>query len=142
MVELLVAVFVISVGLFGVLGALGYGVSASRSGELMSEAVNHCTHLIELIRSRNLDFQGSPPPPPSSSGINDANASDRRALDAYPFADDFPPGTPFTRNVRIERVGSSSGSYDYEVMKITCTLYWEEQGAERSVRFEALHKQQ
>ena len=140
MIELLTAVFVIAVGILGLFGALSYGLTASRSGELRSEAVGHATHLIELIRSRNLDFQGSPPPPPASSGINDTPGT-KRALDAAPFATEFPAGSPFQRSIQLTREGAS-GDYNYEVMRITVTLYWQEQGGERNLRFEALHKNQ
>ncbi len=140
-IEVLVAVFVTSIALLGLLGSLGYGVRASRSGEVMSQAINHCTKLIELTRSRNLDFQGNPPPPPATSGVNDSSDAVRRPLNAPPFASDFPADTAFERNIRLERMGAS-GDYNYDVMKITCTVFWTENGRERSLQFEAFHKSQ
>lgn len=137
LVEMLVGVAVIAMGLLGLVAALAYGVRASRSSELSSLAVGHAVHLIELIRSRNLDFGGYSVPPNSSSGINDPTGT-RRALNAYPFSTDFEPSS-FERHIEMTRVGTS-GDYLYDVMSIKVTVYWDEGGQERSVEFEALHK--
>lgn len=123
-------------GLLAMVSVLAYAARASRSSELSSEAVGHAVHLIELIRSRNLDFGGFTVPPASTSGINDPPGT-RRPLNAYPFNSDF-QASSFERHIEMARMGPS-GDYKYNVMKIECTVFWEENGEERSVSFEAHH---
>ena len=120
------------------MGVLAFSSKASRTGEMASLAMGHSIHIIELIRSRNLDFASPTVPPPTWSGLNDA-AAVRQDLNAYPFSSDFPSGLPFKRNISIRRQGTS-GNYNFDVVDIKVSIYWHENGGERSLTFEATHK--
>jgi type II secretory pathway pseudopilin PulG len=138
LLEILITTGVVAMGLLALLGVLAFSVRSSRTGEVASLAMGHSIQMIELIRSRNLDFAGGVVPPAANSGINDP-PDQRRALDAYPFYNDFDPDLPFRRNISIQRMGTS-GNYDYEILLITVSVFWQENGQERSVTFEATHK--
>ena len=140
LLELLITTGVVALGLLALIGSLAFSAKASRTGEMASLAMGHSIHLIELIRSRNLDFPSyGPVPPPSSSGINDPPAA-RKNLNDYPFFSDFDPDLPFRRNISIRRQSNNSDDYNYNVVNITVSVYWHENGEDRSVTFEATHK--
>ena len=138
LLEILITTGVVALGLLALMGVLAYATKASRTGELASLAMGHSIHCIELIRSRNLDFAGPSVPPPSYSGINDAPAV-RKDMNAYPFNSDFDAGMAFKRNISIKRQGTT-GNYNYDIAIIKVSIYWFENGGERSVTFEATHK--
>ena len=143
--EILIAVGVISIGLLGLMGALSFAVKASRTSELASQAVGHAVHAVELVRTRNLDFAlgetttGTIILPPGNSGYNDAAAQPNRLLHDPPFENDFPDDTGFERRISLALAGPP-GTYLDETMVITCTIYWIENGEDRSFTFEAHHK--
>ena len=138
LLEILITTGVVAMGLLALIGVLAFSVRSSRTGELSSLAMGHSIHMIELIRSRNLDFSSGSVPPSALSGINDPPAQ-RRDLNEYPFQSDFEADAPFKRNIAISRVGTS-GNYDYDLLLIKVSIFWQENGGERSVTFEATHK--
>lgn len=124
--------------MLALIGVLAFSTKASRTGEMASLAMGHSIQIIELIRSRNLDFSAPTVPPPTWTGLNDAPTV-RQDLSAYPFASDFAAGLPFKRNITILRQGTS-GTYNYDVVNIKVSIFWHENGGERSLTFEATHK--
>ena len=147
LIECLVGLGVISVGLLGLIGALSYAVKASRTSEVASQAVGHAVHLVELVRTRNLDFArgidsfGNIRMPLSWSGINDPEppAAPYKPLNAYPFEDDFEPGPVFTRHISCRLATTTASPHLDKTMIVKATVYWEENGSLREFSFEALH---
>lgn len=140
LLELLITTGVVALGLLALVGSLAFAARAARTGEMASLAMGHSIHIVELIRSRNLDFPSyGTVPPPNYSGINDPPAA-RKQLNEYPFHGDFPAETPFRRNISIKRQSNDSDDYNYNVVNITVSIYWQENGEDRSVTIEATHK--
>ena len=141
-VEVLVAVFVLSVGILGVFGAFAYGMDSANHSARLSEAVGYARQLIELVRSRNLPFQGSLPPA-SNSGLYDTLTTDwasLKDLNAAPFAVDLPANTGFKRRIRVTRLSADSTSYQYEIAEIRVAVFWREKNRQRQVEFVAHHR--
>lgn len=141
-VEVLVAVFVLSVGILGVFGAFAYGMDSANHSARLSEAVGYARQLIELVRSRNLPFQGSLPPA-SNSGLYDTLTTSWGSLaelNAAPFALDLPANTGFKRRIRVTRLSSDSSSYQYEIAEIRVAVFWREKNRQRQVEFVAHHR--
>jgi hypothetical protein len=107
---------------------------------MASLAMGHSIHIIELIRSRNLDFPAYGTIPPASyTGLNDPPTG-RRDLNAPPFFADFEADMPFQRNISIRRQSTDEDDYRYNIADITVSVYWQENGGERNVTFAATHK--
>lgn len=138
LLELLITTGVVALGLLALLSVLAFSAKASRTSEMASLAAGYSVHVIELIRSRNLDFSSGSVPPSRWSGLNDA-PEDRQDMNAPPFQADFEPELPFKRNISIERLGEA-GQYNQDVVNITVSIYWHENGEDRSVTFVATHK--
>lgn len=141
-VEVLIAVFVLSVGILGVLGAFAYGMEASNHSARLSEAVGYARQLVELVRSRNLPFQGSLPPA-ASSGLNDASSttwSSLKELHAAPFAVDLPPNTGFRRLIQVSRVSNTVTDYRYDIARIRVVVFWREKNRQKQFELVAEHR--
>lgn len=131
LVEVLVAVGVLSVGILGLISTFIYGTQATKHGVLMSEANNHARQLVAQIRINNFPFSTTP-----VTGLVDASPSDRTPLAAAPFQSgggaEVTGGTDFTRNISI------SYNADNDLATITVRVYWFERGSERNVELIAL----
>jgi type II secretory pathway pseudopilin PulG len=138
--EILVALGVLSIGILGICSTLALGTRAEGEAQRITEATAYTREIIDLIRSRNLDFAAWPGLPSRASGINDGPDA-RQALNAAPFAADLPKGTPYHRNVRIERMPVASTDYRAAIVIITATVTWFEGGQEHSTTFQAYHRQ-
>lgn len=86
--EVLVAMFVLTVGISGVLSALWWGHSRIDSGKYMSEATNHCRAFYETIVSEGLINDAAIASggswPNATSGLADPAAA-RVVMNAAPF---------------------------------------------------------
>ena len=130
LVEVLIAITVISISLLGTVAALTYSVRGSSLAGRNTQALNYARETIELIRVKNLAYQPAAPPA-ANSNLNDGPTI-RRDLNATPLTT-LPAGTPFRRNIQIRRVANSASDYRYEEMEITVTIYWFDHQAERKV---------
>lgn len=135
--EVLISASVLAVGLLSLLVVVLHGLRAAQVASRQSESLHHARRLIELVRVRNLAFEQFPASPGAESGVGDA-AGVRRSLDAPPFAQDLPSGTGLERHIACERVGAAATTYDYELMKVTVTIFYTERGHRRQVRLQAL----
>ena len=93
LVELLIATFVVSVGVLGTVSALWYGIRSERYSDRRAQAVYQAREMTNLIRTRNLPFLDDNLDP--GSDLNDGdydNDGDDNAVwkdfNAAPFADD------------------------------------------------------
>jgi prepilin-type N-terminal cleavage/methylation domain-containing protein len=164
MAELMIAIAVLSIGLSGVAASLYFGFSRSNAGDDLATAGQYSRMVIELIKGRNyLDLapKAGNGLPTAASGVNDpANA------DPVPLAD--PPLQPdaflaynyedgedgaaetaakgrtladlekYTRKVQVERVSNTAGTPEFNLIRLTVTIYWEEKGVEKSVATTAI----
>ncbi|MBI3929910.1 MAG: hypothetical protein HY319_30505 [Armatimonadetes bacterium] len=137
--EVLIAVGILALGILGVVGSLTYSTQAQRFGERTTEAVQVARELVEKIRVRNLPYEWDPPQPPEDSGLCDEPGA-RKPLSARPFASDFPGESPFQRNIRVTPLTTDRGDYRYGMTRIEVTIFWSEQGRERTVRFASIHR--
>lgn len=159
LMELLIALAVISIGMAGVAASLYFGSVKSRHGDTLATATNYSRILIEIASGRNYldkDISTATGLPKDDSGMNDATTQAPRLLEdppfsaedflAYPYPDseDHPnPEEPsrdirkFTRNIRIERVGEK-GTPEEFLARMIVTVYWEDKGVERSASTTAI----
>ena len=129
--------------LLGVLSVFAFGVRAQHTGGRTTEAINYCRELMEAIRVRNFAFQSWPSLPTAASGVNAAAATDRVALDAFPFNGGdiaIPANTNFTRNIQMTKLATSG--YQANVVVITVKVYWVDRGKEREVALQAFARNQ
>lgn len=146
LVEVLVAIFVVSVGMLGTLSALWYGIRSERYSERRTTGVFLCREVLNLVRSRNLPFATSTFPN-VASGINDGNYDDdgddngtKRALNAPPFANDFSGSENFRRRIEMKRLSTNANSHLSRLAAIKVTVFWNEGGSEKRVTLWAFHK--
>lgn len=144
LIEVLIAVGVISVALLGVLSVFAFGVRAQHTGGRTTEAINYCRELMEVIRLQNLAFQSwgtTGALPGSGSGVNDADDTVRRPIEE-PFSGNqpVPPNTNFTRNIRIKKLATSG--YQSNVVIISVKVFWADRGKEREVQLQAFARNQ
>lgn len=169
--ELLVAMFVLVVGISGVTSALYWGTQRIDSGKYVTDATEFGRLISErivgsgVIRSEALLSGGWPQK--GVSGINDnalTSGQDPmtvcRKLFEVPISDlefgaqtDYTGGTAsqskvdqYRRHITCDRlqpkgwVNASGSSYLADLARITVTIYWQEKGHVRNVRFETLAK--
>lgn len=129
-IEVLIAVVVLSIGILGVLSALLYGFRASSHAERVAEATNYGRQIIEGIRIQNLVF---PPPAPSWSETTD---SGRRPLNAAPFDAGVTalPNANYRRNIQISYLPPNN-----TIARIQVRIYWSSSGFEHFVELVGYH---
>lgn len=146
MIEVLIAIFVISVGTLGVLSALTWGNQHSDSGKLMSEASNLARSLSETISVRGVDMPDSGELP-TSSGLNDTSDARVKVLQSPPNDLNFGVSIKgqaanaeniqsslerFRRNISVARVPNpDSEPHLNNLVTLNVTIYWTEKGHER-----------
>ncbi len=150
LVEVMIAMAVILVGLAGVTSSLIFGLRAGHHGELLTDATNLARLIIETEIGRDYissatDVDGDNMPG-ANSGLNDA-AGVTRAIDAFPFEDDFMQdlvGTTsgrstghFERHIEVTRLGAS-GTPEEFLATMTVTISWEEKGVDKDVTMSAI----
>ena len=161
--ELLVAMFVMIVGIAGVTSAIYWGMQKTDSGRYITQASDLARILTETFVARGeiAEADGSPPWPSAASKIND-DPSERRPVFDEPFQDLSSVGAGITsydsvieqrdidkykRNIRVERLapeGSLTGSpgnqsgYSASLARLIVKIYWDEKGHERHVTLETI----
>lgn len=162
--EVLVAMFVIVVGIAGVTASIWWATKHKDTGREITEATNYCRMLTEAIMSRSggFDWASYAPWPSNTSGVNDA-ASDRRPIFSTPFANLGQEVTGqrvvttamsnvvgssnmlsndasrFTRNIQLTRLGTT-GKYDNKLARVLVTVYWQHKEIEKRVVMETITK--
>ncbi len=131
-IELLVALGVLAVGILAVYASLTFSLKASRHSDSMARAIALNRLILDLVRSRGLDR--------TTAGLNDGPGQ-RRPVDAAPFAADIPGNPPFERNVQIDPVSTDASRPESALRRVKVTIFWREQGGERSVVFEGYQRQ-
>jgi hypothetical protein len=162
--ELLVAMFVMVVGIAGVTSSIYWGMQKTDSGKYVTQASDFARILTETFVARGEIAQAAaltPPWPDADSGIND-EPGERRALFAPPFQDLATAGAAdmaygavleqrdvdkYSRNIQVERLapegtltgppGNQSG-YSAELARLVVRVYWDEKGHERHVKLETV----
>lgn len=136
LVEVMIAIFVITIGLMGLYGSMSYGLRMVDQGADSSRAVAYARKMMEMIRARTLAFSAPSVPPPANGGLNDA-PDDRVPLNAAPFSADMPSDPTLTRNIKIDWVTTAAGDYRTDhLVKIVVQVFWNYRGQEKSVRLE------
>lgn len=142
--EVLVATFVVGVGVLATASVLFYAIGAAGDAERRTQAVYWGREMLDLIRARNLPFQPDVPavPDPINDGNYDDDADDsgaQRPFNAPPFALDF-PDTNFTRRIEMKRLSNDPNHHLYQVAAIKITLYWNEGEKENKVTLWTYHQ--
>jgi hypothetical protein len=130
MVEILVVIGVLCVGLLAISAAVIYGLKAEQHGAPLTEAANHGENLVNRIRLQNIPF---------TAPINDAPTA-RVPLNAAPFTAFFPAGTPYTRSIQMQQLSLDPNNYQYDLSRVTVTLYWQERAGEQSLQLLSVHR--
>lgn len=152
LVEVLIALFVISVGIMGVMAALFWGVQHSDSGKVMTEAASVARSLTETIRLRGYVKRPFP-----SWAIETATA--RTPVTAFPFdsAEDEvylsvvkgqsgPSGGAntqsglerFQRNISVTELDPSGSPHLASMARLAVKIYWQEEALERHIVVETI----
>lgn len=148
LIEVLVALFVISVGIMGVMAALVWGVQHSDSGKVMTEASSVARSLTETIRLRGYLKRPFP-----AWATEDSEA--RSEITDFPFnsPDDEvylsvvtgPSASNtqsdlarFQRNISVAELEPGGTSHLASMVRLSVKVYWQEQALERHVVVETL----
>lgn len=148
LVEVLIAVFVTSVGILGTASSLYYGIRSEKQSERRTLAVYQAREMLNLIRSRNIPF-ANPDNLRIGSPVNDGNFLDdsdddgpRQPFEAPPFGNDFSNEKNFNFERRIEmmRLSDDPNDFRFNIAAIKVSVYWTEQSSEKEVVFWAYHR--
>ena len=74
MIEVLIAIFVVSMGVLGTISSLWYGIKSERHSERRTQAIYQARELLNLIRARNEPFNNNHLD--LGSNLNDGNYDD------------------------------------------------------------------
>lgn len=136
--ELLIAMFIVVVGLAGVTAALAYGVKNSTRGRDLAEATQVARTFFEAIQGNSLvdSVELDEEWPGPESGIND-DREVRRLLNEAPFGSiNFTPNqvTRFRRNISVERVAEPDDVvHRSKLARVTVRVTWQDsQGEHKS----------
>lgn len=145
LVEVLIAVFVVTVGTLGAVSALWYGIKTEKYAERRTKAVFLGREMLNLIRSRNLPFLPTVPPigDPINDGDYDNPADDggaRRAFNDPPFSNDFNSDFNFERRIEMKSMSTDPNDHMSEMAGIKVTLYWVEGGSQKEVTLWGYHR--
>ena len=145
LIELLIATFVVSVGVLGTVSALWYGIRSERYSDRRAQAVYQAREMTNLIRTRNLPFLDDNLDP--GSDINDGdydNDGDDNAVwkdfNAAPFADDFTNEFNFQRHIEMKTMSTDPNSHLSDLVAIKVILKWVEGSTEKEVKLWAYHR--
>lgn len=147
MVELLIAIFVVSVGILGTVSALWYGIKSERQSERRAHAVFQARELINVIRAGNYPFS-NPANLVIGSDVNDGdidNDSDdngpRKPFNATPFGNEF-PNNPFNfeRRIEMKQLSTDPTNHLSNVVAIKVSVFWNEGDSLKEVTLWAYHR--
>ena len=152
LVEVLIAMFVIVVGVAGVTATMWWAAKRSDSGKVMSEASNIARFISETIRTQGYLQQTNLPD--LASGLKDG-PTDRRGIYDPPFSavllgmghitgqkaekETFQSDVDrFRRNVTYDRLNGAGSAHAANMALLIVRIYWNEEGFERHVTVESL----
>ena len=147
MVELLIAIFVVSVGILGTVSALWYGIRSEKNSERRTHAVFQARELINILRSDNYPFV-NPANLVIGSDVNDGDIDDdsddngpRKPFNAPPFANHF-SSNPFNfeRRIEMKQLSTDPNSHLSKMAAIKVTVYWVQGNSEKEVTLWAYHR--
>lgn len=143
--EVLIAIFVVSMGVLGTTSALWYGIRSERYAERRSHAVFQAREMVNLIRARNLPFQGQNLDigSPLNDGDYDDNLDDftsKQPFDAAPFGNDFTNEFNFQRHIEMKQLSNDPNSHLNQMVAIKVILFWIDGNSERRVTVWAYHR--
>lgn len=145
LVEVLIAVFVVSVGTLGAVSALWYGIKTEKYAERRTKAVFLSRELLNLVRARNLPFL--PTVPAIGDPINDGDYDDpsddggpRRPFNDPPFSNDFASDFNFERRIEMKLMSSDPNNHLSEMAGIKVSLFWTEGAARKEVTLWGYHR--
>jgi Tfp pilus assembly protein PilV len=139
--EVLLSVFMLTVTLLGLAGAISFGASSAQHGTYVSQATTYAREILEYLTENNIPFTASALlPVASSTGINDA-VGVTEALAAPPLdvsGISFPKASMFARHINtISSISTSdpvsTTGYKLDVRQISVTISWDENSKPRSV---------
>lgn len=145
MVELMIAIFVVAVGILGTVSALWYGIRSERYADRRTQAVYQAREMINLIRARNLPFQGTnlTVGSPINDGDYDNDADDesvKKDFNAAPFGNDFDNKFNFKRHVEMKMMSTDPNNHMSQMVGIKVTLFWVDGSSEKKVTLWAYHR--
>lgn len=149
--EVLIALFILTVGILGVMATLFWATRNSDSGKVVTEATSLARTISETIRLRGVAY-------PFPTEYNDA-VTVRKAITAPPFnslvnevyldsikgqggtsgAQDMQSNLDrFQRNISLKQVTTASDSHLAKMCQLTVKIYWKEKERERHVSLDSL----
>ncbi|HIB67628.1 MAG TPA: hypothetical protein EYO33_21650 [Phycisphaerales bacterium] len=145
MIEVLIAIFVVSMGVLGTISSLWYGIKSERHSERRTQAIYQARELLNLIRARNEPFNNNHLD--LGSNLNDGNYDDdsddgrvRRAFNAAPFASDLSDEFNFQRSVEMKILDTNASSHRSRMVAIKVMLFWTEGDQEKMVTLWTYHR--
>lgn len=145
LVELLVAIFVVAVGLLGTVSALWYGIRSEKYSDRRTNAVYQAREMINQIKRKDYPFITDPA---IVTALNDGDYDDdsddngpRQAFNAFPFAN-FYTSNPynFQRRVEMKLMSTDPNSHLNDLAAIKVTLWWNEGGSEKHLTLYGMHR--
>lgn len=144
--ELLVAIFVVAVGVLGTVSALWYGIRSEKYSERRANAVFQGREMLNAIRSGNYPFIagymtiGSALNDGSYDNDGDDNGP-RKPFNAAPFGNLYPTNPHnFQRRVEMKRLSSDPNSHLNDLAAIKVTMFWNEGRGDKKVTLWAYHR--
>jgi Tfp pilus assembly protein PilV len=141
LMEVMLAVAILSVAILGTLGAVSYGARGGQHGSNVADATNYARTLLDLCDQEGKAYQiaaADPSAARDSSGYNDSDTTTRE-LNAPPFNSlsyGLPTGTRFKRNIQIDNYktpADSAANWKATIRQVTVTVSWFDAGQPRKV---------
>ena len=134
LVEVLIAIFVITVGMLGTISALVFGAKAAQHSDRMTEATNHAREVIEQVRSSNLVWAN-----PLNPALNQTDSA-RSPLNAGPAPlTNLPSDSNMTRNIQIIQ-GIGPDPEMANIARVRVRVFFVIKGHEKVVELMAFEK--
>jgi len=134
MVEVLIAVAVLSIASLGVMGVLTYGVVAGDSAGDFSTATQYGRELVENIRVDSINLS----PFDAPAGLGNGSDSERVALNAPPFDQplmNVPDDARFRRNIQIVAwPGGGAVTPNTPLVRIRVRVFWDSPDQQQTSR--------
>jgi len=120
LVEVLLAVFLMSTGLLALYAAMTYGLKADAHGRRISEATNAGREILSLIKGKSWAAD-----PKLWDDLNDPPDA-RRRLNVAPFQEDMAAyaQSDLRRNLSVTRLALNG--FEHNIVSLKVVLYWSE----------------
>lgn len=142
LIEVALAIFILAIGVLGVLSVFSFSLESTRHAAWTAEAVGLCRQAIEEIRSRNMPFQDD-----KRSVLNENRpatwTTDARTglhfLNAPPLTN-LPADPNFRRKTRIRLLSTDENDHLSQIAEVQVTVYWMDKHKLRQVTVTAHHR--